>query len=72
MPFMSAFPPPPPMSMPGMLIDIAHLIDSKSVMKYQNRYSTATKQLKNVELAISGPWPPYHFMPGKLRSIPNS
>ena len=25
----------------GMLIDIAHLIDSKSVEKYQNRYSTA-------------------------------
>jgi len=53
----------------GMLIDIAHLIDSKSVLKYQNRYSTATKQLKNVELAISGPWPPYHFLPGKLRTV---
>ena len=28
----------------GMLIDIAHLIDTKSVEKYQNRYNTATKQ----------------------------
>jgi Gas vesicle synthesis protein GvpL/GvpF len=53
----------------GMLIDIAHLIDSKSVEKYQNRYSTAAKQLKNCELAISGPWPPYHFLPGKLRTV---
>jgi Gas vesicle synthesis protein GvpL/GvpF len=53
----------------GMLIDIAHLIDSKSVEKYQNRYSSAAKQLKNCELAISGPWPPYHFMPGKLRTV---
>ena len=53
----------------GMLIDIAHLIDSKSVLKYQNRYSTASKQLKNCELAISGPWPPYHFLPGKLRTV---
>jgi hypothetical protein len=53
----------------GMLIDIAHLIDSKSVEKYQNRYSSALKQLKNCELAISGPWPPYHFMPGKLRTV---
>jgi len=53
----------------GMLIDIAHLIDSKSVEKYQNRYNTATKQLKNCEVAISGPWPPYHFLPGKLRTI---
>jgi Gas vesicle synthesis protein GvpL/GvpF len=53
----------------GMLIDIAHLIDSKSVEKYQNRYSSAAKQLKNCELAISGPWPPYHFLPGKLRTV---
>ncbi len=53
----------------GMLIDIAHLIDSKSVEKYQNRYSTAARQLKNCELAISGPWPPYHFLPGKLRTV---
>jgi Gas vesicle synthesis protein GvpL/GvpF len=53
----------------GMLIDIAHLIDSKAVEKYQNRYSTAAKQLKNCELVISGPWPPYHFLPGKLRTV---
>ena len=53
----------------GMLIDIAHLIDSKHVEKYQNRYSTAARQLKNCEIAISGPWPPYHFMPGKLRTV---
>ena len=53
----------------GMLIDIAHLIDSKSVEKYQNRFSSAAKQLKNCELLISGPWPPYHFLPGKLRMV---
>ena len=53
----------------GMLIDIAHLIDSKSVEKYRNRYSTAAKQLNNCELVISGPWPPYHFLPGKLRTV---
>jgi len=53
----------------GMLIDIAHLIDSSSVEKYQNRYNTAAKQLKNCEVAISGPWPPYHFLPGKLRTV---
>ena len=49
----------------GLLIDIAHLIDSKSVEKYQNRYQSAARQLKNCELAISGPWPPYHFLRGK-------
>jgi len=52
----------------GMLIDIAHLIDSKSVEKYQNRYSTVSKHLKDIEVQISGPWPPYHFMPNKLRA----
>ncbi|HYG99713.1 MAG TPA: GvpL/GvpF family gas vesicle protein [Terriglobales bacterium] len=53
----------------ALLIDIAHLIDSKMVEKYQNRLSTATKQLKDCEIAISGPWPPYHFMPDKLRLV---
>ncbi len=53
----------------GMLLDIAHLIDSKSVLKYQNRYSMATRQFKNCELVLSGPWPPYHFLPEKLRTV---
>jgi hypothetical protein len=53
----------------GMLIDIAHLIDSKHIEKYHNRYSSAAKQLKNCEVSVSGPWPPYHFLPGKLRTV---
>jgi hypothetical protein len=53
----------------GLLIDIAHLIDSKTVEKYQNRYSAATRQLKDCQVAITGPWPPYHFTPGKLRTV---
>ena len=53
----------------GMLLDIAHLIDTKSIEKYQNRYSTAAKQLKNCQMVVSGPWPPYHFLPEKLRQV---
>jgi hypothetical protein len=53
----------------GILIDIAHLIDNKSIEKYQYRYSSAAKQLKNCEISVSGPWPPYHFLPGKLRTV---
>jgi hypothetical protein len=57
----------------GLLIDIAHLIDSRTVEKYQNRYIAAARQLKDCQVAISGPWPPYHFTPGKLRTVgPNS
>jgi hypothetical protein len=52
-----------------LLIDIAHLIDSKTVSKYQNRYSAAARYFKDCDLAISGPWPPYHFTPDKLRTV---
>jgi len=55
----------------GILIDIAHLIDSKQVEKYQNRYASATRQFKNCELVLSGPWPPYHFLRGKSTKASN-
>ncbi len=45
-----------------MLLDIAHLIDNKTVERYQNKYSTATQQLKECRMQLSGPWPPYHFV----------
>ena len=58
----------------GMVLDIAHLIDSDGVEKYQSRYSSALRQFKDVEISISGPWPPYHFMPspGKVRTVINN
>ena len=55
----------------GMLIDIAHLVDHKQVEKYQARYNSAQRHFKDCELVISGPWPPYHFLPGKLRTVPS-
>ena len=55
----------------ALLIDIAHLIDSTTVSKYQNRYSMAVRQLKDCQVLISGPWPPYHFMPAKIRTVGN-
>jgi hypothetical protein len=53
----------------SMLIDFAHLIDFNAVEKYQNRYGTATRHFKDCHVSITGPWPPYHFMPGKLRTV---
>ena len=53
----------------GMIIDFAHLIDSTAIAKYQNRYSAATRHFKDCQISITGPWPPYHFMPGKLRTV---
>lgn len=51
----------------GVLLDIAHLIDSKTVEKYQTRYNLAQRQFKDIRISLSGPWPPYHFTPGKKR-----
>ena len=45
-----------------MLLDIAHLIDHKTVERYQNKYSSATIELKDCRMQLSGPWPPYHFV----------
>ena len=45
-----------------MLLDIAHLIDHKTVERYQNKYSSATQQMKECSMQLSGPWPPYHFV----------
>ncbi len=51
----------------GVLLDIAHLIDSKGVEKYQTRYNLAMRQFKDIQISLSGPWPPYHFTPGKRK-----
>lgn len=45
-----------------MLLDIAHLIDSGGVERYQNKYSSASLLMKDCQMQLSGPWPPYHFV----------
>jgi len=45
-----------------MLLDIAHLIDHRSVERYQNKYTSASQSMKECTMQISGPWPPYHFV----------
>ena len=39
----------------SILIDFAHLIESNSVAKYQNRYGTATRHFKDCHVTITGP-----------------
>jgi hypothetical protein len=55
----------------GLVIDIAHLIDSGSVEKYQNRYSTAMRHFKDCQISLTGPWPPYHFVSERKRAGSN-
>ncbi|MHB1022620.1 MAG: GvpL/GvpF family gas vesicle protein [Acidobacteriaceae bacterium] len=45
-----------------MLLDIAHLIDNKTIERYQNKYSSAMQTMKECRMQLSGPWPPYHFV----------
>lgn len=50
-----------------LVVDCAHLIESQKVESYQKLQSAASEQVKNCDLRISGPWPPYHFLPTAVR-----
>ncbi|MGA3132943.1 MAG: GvpL/GvpF family gas vesicle protein [Terracidiphilus sp.] len=45
-----------------MLLDIAHLIDRKCVERYQNKFTTTSALMRECQMQLSGPWPPYHFV----------
>lgn len=45
-----------------ILLDIAHLIAHGNVARYQNKYSSASHTIRDCQMALSGPWPPYHFV----------
>lgn len=56
----------------GLMIGIAHLIENEAVEKYQVRATAAMKQFKDCEMVVSGPWPPFHFLPDKIRTVHGS
>jgi len=45
-----------------MILDISHLIDRKCVDRYVNKFSTTNATMREYQMQISGPWPPYHFV----------
>ena len=45
-----------------MMLDIAHLIDRKCVERYLNKFSTTCAAMREWQMQLSGPWPPYHFV----------
>jgi hypothetical protein len=51
-----------------MLLDVAHLIDRKSVERYQNKFASTCAMMKDCQMQLSGPWPPYHFVHRLTRS----
>jgi hypothetical protein len=45
-----------------MMLDIAHLIDRKSVDRYLSKFSASSATMREYQMQLSGPWPPYHFV----------
>jgi hypothetical protein len=45
-----------------MVLDIAHLIERKFVERYQNKFATTSALMRDCQMQVSGPWPPYHFV----------
>lgn len=52
-----------------ILMDIAHLIHHGNIERYQNKYSSATQTLRDCQMMLSGPWPPYHFVQQNPRLV---
>jgi hypothetical protein len=50
-----------------MVLDIAHLIDRKCVERYQNKFASTVAMMRECQLQLSGPWPPYHFVHKLMR-----
>ena len=53
-----------------MVLDIAHLIDRKCVERYLNKFATTSATLRDCQMQLSGPWPPYHFVHRLTRGTP--
>jgi Gas vesicle synthesis protein GvpL/GvpF len=45
-----------------MVLDISHLIERKYVDRYHNKFATTSASMRECQMQISGPWPPYHFV----------
>jgi hypothetical protein len=52
-----------------MMLDIAHLIDRKNVERYLNKFASASATLREYQMQLSGPWPPYHFVHRLTRGV---
>jgi hypothetical protein len=53
-----------------MVLDVAHLIDRKCVERYQNKFATTSAAMRDCQMQLSGPWPPYHFVHRLTRGTP--
>jgi hypothetical protein len=47
-----------------LLVDCAHLIETERVEAYQKQCQSQTRDFA---MRVTGPWPPYHFLPSSVR-----
>jgi hypothetical protein len=52
-----------------MMLDIAHLIDRNCVERYLNKFSTTCAAVRECQMQLSGPWPPYRFVHRLTRGV---
>jgi len=45
-----------------MVLDVAHLIERKYIERYQNKFASTSATMRDCQMQLSGPWPPYHFV----------
>ena len=50
-----------------VVVDCAHLIESQKVESYRKLCGFASERVKDCAIRMSGPWPPYHFLPASVR-----
>lgn len=52
---------------PQCQVELVHLIEMQNAPAYQRLSQALLEASQNVDLRLSGPWPPYHFMPIKIK-----
>jgi hypothetical protein len=52
-----------------MQLDVSHLIPSRLVERYGNKFQMVREQMRDCQLQLSGPWPPYHFVHSLTRPV---
>jgi hypothetical protein len=52
-----------------MVLDVAHLIERKCVERYQNKFAATSAAMRQCQMQLSGPWPPYHFVHRLTRGV---
>lgn len=55
-----------------MQLDVSHLILSRYVERYANKFHAAQDIMRDCQFQLSGPWPPYHFVHSLTRGAPSS